>query len=315
VRAALVEQLGEPPVVGEVAEPEPQPGQALIEVTAAPINPIDLSISKGMFYGGSPEPPYVPGREGVGRVLEGEQFDPGRIVYFDPGIGCMAERVAVHESNLIPLPDGADHALASCFGIAGLAGWMPLAWRAPLSGGEKVLILGCTGAVGTIALQAAKLFGAGRIVAAGRDEEGLERARELGADATVNLAQGGDLTAAFLEAAGGPIDVTVDPLWGEPAVAAIGAGAIGGRLVQVGQSAGAEATIASAYVRGKAFSILGFTNGTIPVAAKRSAYLTMVDHAIAGQLQMDRETLPLDWVGEAWRRQEASPGKKLVLVP
>lgn len=314
MKAALIEQIGEPPVVGEVAEPERGPGQALVEVTAAPLNPIDVSIGEGRFYGGSPEPPFICGREGVGRVLEGEALDPGTVVYFDTN-DAIAERAVVQEAQAIPLPEGADHAVAASLGVAGIAGWMPLAWRAPLSGGEKVLVLGASGAVGMIAVQAAKHFGAGMVVAAARDAEGLARARELGADATVDLSAAGDLTAAFLEAAGGPIDVTVDPLWGEPAVAAIGAGAIGGRLVQVGQSAGAEATIASSFVRGKAFSILGFSNFVVPRDVKRQGYLTMVELAMGGGLHIDRETLPLDWAGEAWRRQKESPGKKLVLVP
>ena len=314
MRAALIEQIGEPPVVGEAAEPERGPGQALVEVTAAPLNPIDISIGEGRFYGGSPDPPYVCGREGVGRVLEGETLDPGTVVYFDTN-AAVAERAVVQEAQAIPLPDGADHAVAASLGVAGLAGWMPLAWRAPLSGGERVLVLGASGAVGMIALQAAKHFGAGTVVAAARDRDGLARARELGADATVDLSAAGDLTAAFLEAAGGPVDVTVDPLWGAPAVAAIGAGAIGGRLVQVGQSAGAEATIASSFVRGKAFSILGFSNFVVPREVKRDGYLEMVELAMAGNLHIDRETLPLDWAGEAWRRQKESPGKKLVLVP
>lgn len=314
MRAALIEQIGEPPVVGEVAEPERGPGQALVEVTAAPLNPIDIAIGEGRFYGGSPEPPYICGREGVGRVIEGEQIDPGTVVYFDTNY-AIAERAVVQEAQAIPLPEGADHSVAASLGVAGIAGWMPLAWRAPLSGGEKVLVLGASGAVGMIALQAAKHFGAGTVVAAARDPDGLARARELGADATVDLSAGGDLTAAILEAAGGPIDVTVDPLWGEPAVEAIGAGAIGGRLVHVGQSAGAEATIPSAIVRGKAFSILGFSNFVVPRDVKRAGYLEMVELAMNGKLHVDRETLPLDWAGEAWRRQKESPGKKLVLVP
>ena len=88
-------------------------------------------------------------------------------------------------------------------------------------------------------MQAAKLLGAGRVVAAGRNREALDRAVELGADATVVLGEAGDLVEAFKEAAGGGgIDVTVDPLWGEPAVAAIKAANRFARHVALGQSAG-----------------------------------------------------------------------------
>ena len=78
----------------------------------------------------------------------------------------------------VEVPDGADPALAAALGIAGLAGWLPFAWRAPLSGGESVLVLGASGSVGLVAVQVAKLLGAGRVVAAGRSAAGLERAAE-----------------------------------------------------------------------------------------------------------------------------------------
>ena len=99
--------------------------------------------------------------------------------------------------------DGADPALAAGLGIAGLAGWLPFAWRAPLEGGETVLVLGATGSVGLVAVQAAKLLGASRVVAAGRDANRLEKAAALGADATVRIGVGGDLVSAFREAVGG----------------------------------------------------------------------------------------------------------------
>ncbi len=105
-------------------------------------------------------------------------------------------------------------------GIAGLAGWLPVAYRAPVEEGDAVLVLGATGTVGVVALQGARLLGAARVMAAGRRPEGLERARRLGADATVSLEEE-DLVAAFREAFGGDgPSYVIDPLWGEPAVAA-----------------------------------------------------------------------------------------------
>src|SRR5207244_5887648 len=107
-------------------------------------------------------------------------------------------------------------------------------------------------------------LGATRVVAAGRDPERLKRAAELGADATVSLEQD-DLAAAFKDAAGGdgPTHI-VDALWGPPAAAAIQAAAPGWRLVQVGQSAGAEATLASAGIRGKMGELYGYLDFAVP---------------------------------------------------
>jgi NADPH:quinone reductase len=325
VRAARIEAVGALPAVGETAEPARAPGQALLGITAAPINPIDLSIGAGRFYGGVPSPPYVPGVEGLGWVREGERLEPGSRVYVETGggrggPGSLAERVAVEESAAIPVPDGADDALAACFGVAGLAAWLPLEWRAGVRAGETVLVLGASGAVGQIAVQAAKLLGAGRVVAAARDREALERTRALGADAVVHLGPPGgsvdEVAEAFGAAAGGDgVDVTVDPLWGEPMVAAAKASARGGRIVQLGQSADAEAKLASATLRGRSLSILGYSNFAAPAEVRASAYRRMIVHAGAGRLTVEHEVLPLERVAEAWERQAAYPRGKLVLRP
>ncbi|MDX6526290.1 MAG: hypothetical protein QOI43_1801, partial [Gaiellales bacterium] len=188
------------------------------------------------------------------------------------------------------------------------------AWRAPVRSDDRVLILGATGTVGLIAVQAAKLLGAKRVVAAGRNAERLKRAAELGADATVNLEED-DLVAAFKEAAGGdgPTHI-VDTLWGAPAVAAIQAAAPGWRLVQVGQSAGAEAAVASAVIRGKMGELYGYTDFAVPKDVFREHYLRLVGHAAAGEIVFDIETYPLDRIAEAWERQANGAHAKLVIT-
>ena len=107
----------------------------------------------------------------------------------------------------------------------------------------------------------------------------------------------------------------VDPVWGEPAVAALAAMRAFGRLVQLGQSAGAEATIPSALIRGKTLDVLGHTNFAVPVADKRAAYETMAEHAAAGRLEVEVERVALDDVPGLWDRQRSSPGVKLVVLP
>lgn len=306
MRAALVEQIGEAPVVGEIVEPRRDAGQALVQVTAAAINPVDISISTGRFYGGSPEVPYVMGREAVGRVIEGEQLDPGTQIWFQPPTGgAFAEYAVADEEHAIVLPDGTDHALAAALGIAALTGWLAVEWRAHVRGGERVLVLGATGVVGRVAVQAARLLGAAHVVAAGRDGDALAELAELGAHETVALER--DF--------GGPYDVVIDPLWGEPAERAIRAAGYSARFVQLGQSAGPEATLRSGDVRGKSLAIVGFTLGHVPRDKTAAAYRRLIELASGGELKVERETLPLDWAGEAWRRQQDSPHRKLVLVP
>ena len=120
----------------------------IVEVLAAALNPLDVAVGAGRFYGGHPELPYVPGCEAVGR-----RPDSGELVWmFGDGLGLtrngtFAERASVAEDAVVPVPDGAEPALAAALGIAGLAGWLPLVWRAPVQEGETVLVLGATGAV------------------------------------------------------------------------------------------------------------------------------------------------------------------------
>jgi NADPH2:quinone reductase len=177
-----------------------------------------------------------------------------------------------------------------------------------------VLVLGATSTVGLVATQTAKLLGAERIVAVGRDPDRLKRAAELGADVTVNLEED-DLAATFKEAAGGdgPTYI-VDTLWGPPAAAAIQAASPSYRLVQLGQSAAAEATLTSAAIRGKMGEIYGYTDFAVPANTFREQYLRLVDHAAAGEIVFDIETYPFERVAEAWERQAAGANAKLVIT-
>lgn len=321
MRAAVVTAVGEVPGVRDVAEPERPTGHALVRVLAAPLNPIDLSIAAGGFYRGTPETPFVPGKEAVAEVIEADGLDRGQLVWIETpgglgGPGAIAERVAVAERDVIALPDvDIDLAQAASLGIAALAAWFPLSRKAALQEGERVLILGASGAVGAIGIQAARLLGAGRVVAAARSRAGLARATELGADATVLLDGSGDLAEAFVEAAGGRIDVTLDPLWAEPAAAAARAAAPGGRILHVGRSAGDECTLRSADIRGKGVSVLGYTHFSMSPEVRAQAYRELVEHAVEGRIVVDAETVGLEQVADAWRRQAAYPHRKLVVVP
>jgi NADPH2:quinone reductase len=163
-----------------------------------------------------------------------------------------------------------------------------------------------------MAVQLAKLMGAGRVVGAGRSAGRLDRVREQGADEVVELGDG-DLTDAFEQAAGGQLDIVIDPLWGEPAMAALRAIATEGRLVNVGQSAGTEVRLPLEIVRNRQGAIHAISSGWTGLERKASAYRRVLGHAVAGRLTVDREVVPLDDVAAAWQRQDASPGRKLVI--
>jgi NADPH:quinone reductase len=319
LRAALITELGRLPEIGEAPDPLRGDGEALIRVLAVPLNPIDVNVGAGRFYGGSPALPYVPGCECVGRVVEGETLEPGTLVWaHGAGMGvrrggALAELLAVSEDVCVPVPDGSDPSLAGALGIAGLAGWLPVAIRAPVHEGETVLVLGATGTVGLVASQGVRILGAGRVVAAGRRPEALERALRLGADAAVSL-KGADLETAFREACGGDgPSLVVDPLWGDPVVAAAKAAAPGARIVHIGQSAGPAAPLLSADVRGKQLNILGFSNFGTPREVMNREYLRLLELSGEGRLEVEVARFSFEEAAEAWRRQVEGAGAKVVV--
>jgi NADPH2:quinone reductase len=305
VRGAQVVELGSPPVVAEID------GDGALEVAAVALNPVDLAVAAGRFYGGHPALPYVPGCEAVGR-REGERvyvFGDGRGTAKD---GFLAERVDIPSELDASVPAALDDAVAAACGVAGIAGWVPVATRAPVRPDDRVLVLGGTGTAGSVALQATRLLGAARIVAAGRDTARLERARDLGADETVVL-EGEGLAGRLREACGGDgATLVVDFLWGGVVPAAAEAAAPGARIVHVGQSAGPEATLPSSQVRGKQLSILGHSNFALTADERRRAYEELTAQVAAGRIRVDVETFPLERVAEAWVAQER--GAKAVVT-
>jgi len=275
--------------VDEVGEPA---GETVADVTAAPLNPLDISIGTGRFYGGSPDPPYVIGSEAVG-ILD------GRRIWFRGG-ATVAQRAAVDPERAVDVPDGVDDAVAAACGIAGVTGWLAVSWRAPVRADDVVLVLGASGTVGATALQGAKLLGARRVVGAARRTDAVPGA----ADAVVDL--GGELPEATL---------IVDTLWGEPLERALAAAARGARIVHIGQSAGPTATLPSAAVRGKIVEILGHSLFATPLDVIARGYRELCEHARDGRIRFEVERYGLDGVADAWERQASgSPGRKVVVT-
>ena len=304
MRAAQIAELGKPP---EAVESD---GGGPIAIVAVALNPLDLAVAAGRFYGGHPPLPYVPGCEAVGRRDGARQylFGEGRGTARD---GFLVERVDFPLSLAVPVPDGLDDDVAPACGIAGIAGWFPVARRAPVRSDDRVLVLGATGTVGSVALQAARVLGAERVVAAGRDPVRLERTLELGADAAVQL-EGDDLSARLREACGGEgPTLVVDALWGELVSAAAEAAAPEARIVHVGQSAGPQATFASAAVRGKRLTILGHSNFSLTPDERREAYLEVAGHVASGRIRIAVDRFSLDQLPEAWAAQ-GKGGKAIV---
>ena len=313
MRAAVLHEHGATPRVGDFDDPGDAPDCVRVQVAAAGLHHLDLHKASGSFYMGPPPLPSVVGTDGVGRL------DDGRRVYFDATVaphGSMAERTLVPRDALLDVDEGVDDAQAAALGNTGLAAWLALTWRGELREGETLLVLGATGAVGSVAVQAAKTLGAGRVVAADRAGERLPRLLERGADAIVEVDGAGDLATSLREAAGGDVDVTIDMLWGAPAVAAMQAANRYARHVEIGNMAGAELTLPAPTIRSVSLDIRGFSVAHPPLDLKRDAYLELTQHAGRGDIAVDLERVPLAHVATAWERQrQAAGGPKQVLIP
>ena len=320
MRAAVLTEPGSAPTYGEHPDPA---GATIVRVTAAPIVPLDLLAASGTSYFGRPAVPYVPGVQGVGVVEPSAVHAPGTRGWFAtsggmaPGDGSLAELCAVPERDLVPVTADVEDTALAALGLSGVAAWVILSARARLQAGEHVLVLGAGGAVGQAAVGAAKLLGAGRVVAVCRSAEAQERARRAGADAVVPLEGDVDsLTARFQDACNGRADVVVDPVFGIAATAASRVLSEGGRLVNLGGASGDVAEFSSAVLRSKSLQLLGYTNNALTPDERAAALTEVAGHAAAGRLAVAHEVLPLTEVADAWRRQTSGQaGVRLVLTP
>ena len=317
MRAAVLTTPGESPTHDEHPDPTPGPGCTLVRVTAAPIVPLDLLCASGTSYFGRPATPYVPGVQGVGVVERGtDRIAPGIPVWFAtpagmaPGDGSMRERACAAEHDVVPLPPGSDQVLVAALGLSAVAAWMALTWRGELAAGERVVVLGAGGTVGQAAVQLARLAGAGQVIAVARAAEALERAVHLGADAAVALHPIGTLTDRIAQRCDGPVDLVLDPLFGDPAAAALRTLRPHGRLVNLGSSAAETAPIESAVLRGRSLRVLGYTNAGLTPEQRRDALTVVAEHAAAGRLTVTHQPVPLAEAATAWTR----PGR-VVLIP
>ena len=307
MRAAVLHTPGRPPSFADHPDPSEAAAHSLVRVTAAPLVPLDLLCASGTSYFGPPALPYVPGVQGVGVVEESSTVPAGTRVFFatsagmTAGDGSLAERAAVPDEDLVALDVPVLDAAVAAIGLSGVAGWMALTWRARMQAGERVLVLGGGGAVGQVAIGAARVLGASGVVAVVRSDASRERALAAGADEVVALSPDTDELTRLL---GDPTyDVVIDPVFGVAATAASRVLAPGGRLVNLGGSSGDEAVFSSSVLRSRTASVLGYTNNALTTDQRRDALTAVLQHAAVGAITVAYETVTLADVTTAWTRQ------------
>jgi NADPH:quinone reductase len=322
VRAAIVDAPGLGPRVGAVDMPPSALGTTLIEVSAAPLNPLDLLIASGKFHSARHESAYVPGSECVGRVIESGTFEVGSLVYAEchaspTNPGAFAHQVRVSDGDILPVPEGVSPIESAAIGNSGVAAYLSLVDVAGLRAGETVLVLGATGAVGQLAIQIAHLMGAGRVIGVARDGAALSKLASLGADAVVALREGEsvDELGVRMRRAAGSVDVVLDCLYGHPLEAALQVCAPHARVVNVGHSAGPVAAIPAGLLRGLQITLTGFAGVHVPLRDKRVALTWLWGALASGRISVAVNSIPLEDLPSAWSAQAASPHAKYVVVP
>lgn len=313
MQAAVIEKLGTAPRLREFPEPTAAEGITTGRLVAAALDPVDLAIAAGRMPLRTITPPFVAGYEAVVELPSGSHAYIGGP---PPPYGTLAEVIPAPHELAFAVPSGVDPGLAASLGVAGLAAWLALEYRAQLKPGESVLVLG-GGQVGQLALQSAKAMGAGSVVVADRSATALARARARGADATIDLSvtDPGQLTARFAQAAGTGFDVIIDLVWGEIVNHAIDQAAMYARLIQVASVSGPTAPLAAPVFRNKQMSILGFSLFVTPLDVRRDAYTRLLARAAEGAFDIDIDSSHLDEIESTWARLRAGPAHKLIVTP
>jgi NADPH:quinone reductase-like Zn-dependent oxidoreductase len=329
VQAVRIHEDGGPEVLvlEEVPDPSPAPGEVLIRLRTSALNHLDVWIRKGLP---SVPKPRILGADGAG-VVESlghgvSGFEPGQPVVINPGVeaadgaihvigehgdGTNAQLIAVPATNVYPIPDGLSFEEAAAFPLVFETAYRMLVTRARLQAGEWVLLWGIGSGVSTAGLAIANALGARTIVTSSSDEK-LARARDLGADATVNHATD-DVKAAVKDAtAGHGADVVIDHVGEATWRTSLDVAAREGRIAVCGATSGPNPPAALHRVWWKQLTILGSTMGT--KADFEGAY----DLIASGRARpVVDEVLPLAEIRAAHERLEAGEqlGKIVLTIP
>ncbi|MEA2295468.1 MAG: NADPH:quinone reductase [Solirubrobacteraceae bacterium] len=231
MRAIQITEFGGPEVLQprELDEPVAPEGGVVLDVTAAGINWADTHQAENSYLAPA-ELPLVPGGEVVGRTPDGR-----RVVALFPG-GGYAEKAVAFPGAMWEVPDEVSDLQALALVLQGTTAWHLLRTSAQLRAGETVVVHAAAGGVGTLAIQLAKRFGAGRVIGVASSDEKRALATRLGADAVVDSGAE-DLTGALREANGGEkVDVVLEMVGGRAFEQSLKALAPFGRLVHFGQA-------------------------------------------------------------------------------
>jgi NADPH:quinone reductase-like Zn-dependent oxidoreductase len=324
MKAAVVTEWGTNPRYTDFPDPQPGDGTVVAAVEASALTNLTRGLMSGKHYASREiQLPAVPGVDGVARLDDGRRVYTGAVAPY----GMMAERTLISGHGAIELPATVDSVTAAAVPNPGISAWTALEYGAALKPEGNVLVLGATGVTGSMAVQLAKnVFGAGRVVAVGRDTARLDWLRTVGADDSVVL-DGNELDTRIGEMhAERPFDAVLDYLWGEPAERVLTALSTSHpsahfhatRFIQIGSMAGLTMTLPAGILRGNGIVISGVGIGSVPpevmMRARTEALPRLFDMVATGDLQLRTVARPLTEVEDAWTAAEPS-GTRVVLTP
>jgi NADPH:quinone reductase-like Zn-dependent oxidoreductase len=319
MNAAVVTSFDQPPHFQRFPIPQPTADeQLLVDVLAVGLHPRVRSGAAGAHYTSTGALPMIPGIDGVGRRPD------GRRIYFvadDHVRGTMAEKALIDQRRSIELPEEVDAATVAATMNPAMSAWVALRLRVPLQPGQSVLVLGATGNAGTMAIQVAKLLGAGRVVGAGRDPARLNALTTVGADAMVRLVDDAEATNQALADAAADVDIVIDYLWGKPAQHAIMALLTARHdrsrelnWIQIGATAGATIELPSIALRSANLRLQGNGQGAVSPPAYLGELPALVDQIKVGTIALRASPRALADVEKIWTTTD-KPGERTVLMP
>ena len=259
-----VRELGEPEEVlklEEVEEPEPGPGEVVVEVEAAALNFFDILLCQGK-YQERPDPPFTPGGEVSGTVVEvgeGVGLTRGTRVLATPPLprGGYAQRVvAPAEGSIFPIPNKMPFEAAAALHIAYQTAYVGLHRRANLGEGETLLVHAGAGGVGSAAIQVARAAGA-RVISTAGGPEKVEICERLGAEIAVDYKEENFVDVVKEATAGSGADVIFDPVGGDVFDLSKRCVAFEGRIIVVGFTGGRIAEAPTDHLLVKNYSVVG----------------------------------------------------------
>jgi NADPH:quinone reductase-like Zn-dependent oxidoreductase len=321
VKAAVLHNFGETPKFEDFPDPTPGEGEILVHVKAVPLENVDKMMAEGSHFASRQflsTLPAIVGIDGIGMLEDGRLVGFGGV---KAPYGAMAEKTVIPQAYHVLVPQGVDAVTAAALPGSALTSLFPLRWGAKLQPGETVLINGATGVSGKLAVQIARLLGAGRVVGTGRNEESMKQVQHFGADAIIDLKQSNEkLIEDFKKEAGEGYDVILDFLWGHPTEALIKTLIPSElriskpvRLIQIGEKAGTTISLSADSLRTSGLEIRGGAAGITPEAMGEGTDQVW-EWLRENKLHMEIEQVPLKDIESVWKRTDFQ-GKRVVVIP